>query len=269
MEPMPDTNDTIQDDNDLRDTVGTLLAGLPPAVRDFVTSDKLDEVVLELAGKYQMHADQSGKFHEALVYMLLGVYDPERFVARLTQAGIPGESVQGVIADLNDRVFVPLRATEADAPTTTPAAPAPVAPQPAPVRPTPAPAPAAPQIPEAPVFHDPFAVLTQSAGPQQAIAPEAPAPVPAEPTMRTMAHDVEAMKTGTAPAPVPYAAPSVPPPAPAPAPESFIAPAPVDPLPSVRTFPPAQAPAEKSPDPKELHETLKKYGIDPYRESVD
>ena len=264
---MPPTTDLAEFDDAMRGNLATIVENLPAPVRDFVSSDKPDQIVLELSQKYQMHADQAGKFHQSLLFMLLGVYDPGKFVDRLLSAGLPESAITGILEDLNRLVFTPLRQSEA-----APVAPArpPVVPVPAPLAPpvlaTSSPLPTAPQIP------DPFAALTRPSDTSSApVSPVAP------PTMRTMAHDIEGMKTGVAPASytmsAPPAAPAPVPKAPeqAPLPPSWAAPvAPPSDAPSF-TRVPGSSPASRNapPDLHEVTSTLQKYGIDPYREPME
>lgn len=170
-----------------------------------------------------------------------------------------------------------------------------------PVQPAaPAYAPPTPQ-PVAPIY-------TPLAQPPMASEPYIPpAPPVAMPVARTMAHDVEAMKDGHQPtawappvpaqnppaafsvptsfpqpqAPAAYQAPQVAPSAPVftPMPNPVAAPAPQPPRPAyvpppinaLRTEPvaPKQPAADTLPQRKEITDTLKQYGIDPYHEPLD
>lgn len=231
--------------------------------------------------------------------MLLGMAEPRELPGNLkTEAGLTDEQVAAVIALANREVFGPLQAEmrKASAPpvraqaSSAPAAPivppptlvTPVPPAPAMMVPTPAPVftprPVEPYIPPAP----PVSVPIPGPLPQTPAAPQWTPPAPIEPTMRTMAHDVESMKAGAIPAPTPYHA-SVPPPvAPAvepPAPRMPSTPEPrlvVPPPPSVPPSQVSEAPqlsrtraATPVPDLHEVTSTLQKYGIDPYRETPE
>lgn len=245
---MPPTTDGNELDGTMRESVATLVEGLPAPVRDFVVSDKPGQVVLELSRKYQMHADQADKFHQALLFMLLGVYDPDKFVDKLSEVGLSQETIQGVLTDLNRLVFEPIKQKEvATVPQVVPRPP--VAPVPAPL--------------------------------SDALPIEPAAPIIAPPPMRTMANDIESMSPGGAPqpaapvAPTPLPAPEAPKPTVAPLPPQWSAPvaAPKDVPAFDKTFarPLASAgrPESTTPDLNEVHNTLKKYGIDPYREAPE
>lgn len=284
MPPEPQ-NIGAEDDLEFEQNVSTLLASLPAPVRSYVTGKGPDAVVLELTRKYQLHADQAGELHKALLMMLLGVYSPSRFVGTLEDAGFSEETTEGIVADLNERVFAPLRKAEREAekkPPTPAKAAVPPAPRP-PLASVPAPLGAATMPAPEPPRPAPIAAVPPAAAPSPAPAIQpattpTPAPRPSapppEPVMRTMAHDVESMNGQGAsqapayPPPVPVPAPT-PTDAPAPAPERAAVPsawsAPVS-APRSETPPPHPTRAIGAPDPQEVASTLKKYGVDPYRE---
>ncbi len=257
---MPPEPSTTLDDASFENDVKVLLDNLPAPVRAFVVGKGPDKTVLSLTRKYQLHTDQAGELHKALLMMLLGVYSPSRFATTLEDKDFSEETVEGIIADLNEQVFAPLRKEEREetAPNSSAAKKEPLAPVPAPLNPIPqAPTPTAPVVP----VPTPKPVPPPSPAVSAPLAPP-PTPSPSyEPTMRTMAHDIEGMKDGHAPAPVPHQIPGLAHPAVAPA-------VPMPPTPVPITVPPV-APSSAHPDPTEVRTTLQKYGIDPYRESVD
>ncbi len=291
---MPPEMNTGADGAGMEESVRTLLADLPAPVRAFVTSDRVDEIVTILGKKYQLHADQSGRFHQAFVFMLLGVYTPARFASALEDNNFPEETVEGILADLNERVFAPLRKaereTQKEAPSEAPiSARAPLVPVPAPIEMPRSIVPQQATVPQVPATSAPLPTIT---APLRSQTPISPTPTPAqpsmtaymEPTMRTMAHDVEAMKDGQIPAALPYtlhAPSSIPTPASTQEPKLAIpaAPAP-SPAPVVQATAPVTAPRAETPPPhpmrtfgtpdlEEVKSTLQKYGVDPYRETPE
>lgn len=94
------------------EAVEALVSELPKAVQDFITGPKKDAVALELAQKYGLHADQAGEFQHSYLLMLLGVLSPEEFASRLRKEGVPESSIQGLAADINQKVFIPIREQE-------------------------------------------------------------------------------------------------------------------------------------------------------------
>ena len=164
---------TTSQEVDINEAVATLLRELPKPVQDFVTGPERARVALSLSQKYKLHADQAGEFEHAFMFMLLGVSSPEEFVNSLTRAGILPETVRGLITDVNEQVFVPLRKAEqgsVPASTVPVSAPAPLAP----VQPVPAPTLAPAPIP-VPV---PVPVAPRTAPVSVSSAPTQPAPAP-------------------------------------------------------------------------------------------
>lgn len=113
------------------DAVKFVMEGLPKPVRDFITSDERVKISQELSSKYHLHADQAGEFERAYLHMLLGVATPEDFVSALRKADLDQETINGLAADVNTKVFIPLREKERQA-TQTPPLPAKPAPLPPP-----------------------------------------------------------------------------------------------------------------------------------------
>lgn len=198
----------------LENAVSTLVKDLPKPVQDFVTGPERAAISLQLTQKYQLHADQAGAFERAFIFMLLGVSTPEKFAQDLEGEGIPRDTINALATDLNQLVFMKLRAEE-EASITSPA------PQTVP----------APTIAPAPIMATPIAPITVPS----------PTPLPSAPQKI-----INRIPTPTAPQPI--AIPSVP-----------------------TVTPPMQAPApQRSAPPSEnkeaLHDLLKSYGVDPYRE---
>ncbi len=249
-------------------------AQAPGYIQDFVRSGKYDGFLEKVRTTENLHIDVLDTVSDEVLMMLLGMSEPQELTDNLKkEAGLTDAQADSVIAIANREIFAPLQeelresqssAGEASAPET------PVIPvSPVPAALSPAPAPAAPPPVLAPV---PSPLAEQTPAP-------VPAPVPAEPMVRTMAHDVEAMKTGTAAAPAPYQMPAAPVLA-APAleapqqpslPSRWAAPvtAPSD-TPSFSKVP-GSSPASRNaaPDIQEVTSTLQKYGIDPYREPTE
>ncbi len=260
-------------------------AHAPAAVRQAIEDGISAKVVLAIGKKRGLQAERIGAFSETVRNMLIGLLSPAELPGALASI-MPPDSVATVVDELNRSLVVPLQeyvknpekemepgvfltALETSSDTKT------LVPPPSLVSPAPTPAPArpVPQVPVAIAASQPPApvpapaVSVASPVPGQATAS---APVAWQPELRTMAHDIEAMKNGdhSEPAPPRPAAPSVAPaPAPVPPPSqpdpwaAPVTPPPVNSVPSMTRTP--------NPDPEELTQGLKKYGIDPYREPVE
>ncbi len=245
------------------------LNAAPQAIRDVLEDGTLDTSVAKSCQEQGLHVDQIGAVALHSQNILIGLLKPSEFIFELESSGIPKPVANAILQDLNEQVFKPLNEKiraekesgeetpeEPVEPTRTPEKPAPpppprieiavqepppvpvIAPQvQAPVATPPAPTPTPP----------PVAPMPPAPTPPPTPAPEPPAP-PATPQMRTMAHDVEALKDGKMPEPQ----------------------RPAPPTPQT----PAQAPvtheaAQDMPSHQEVTESLKQYGVDPYREPVE
>jgi len=94
------------------EAVEFMYAQLPSQIQDFLISPERSALVSELSQKHGLHVDQAGQFERAFLFMLLGVNTPEEFVSSLTAAGLSSGTVNALAADVNARVFVPLRDAE-------------------------------------------------------------------------------------------------------------------------------------------------------------
>lgn len=260
-------------DQTTKDQILAAFEQAPPYVKELVNSGKYTEFMnkVRILGNY--HADVLGNISDEILMMLLGMSEPVELMDNLQkEAGITQEEA-GMIVDLaNDEIFGPLRESLKKGSESAPVQ----APRPALVE-TPAvatgyyPDPTRPNAPApAPLPVPPPAPIPVPVPP----APVAQAPIPpvAPPPMRTMVQDIEQMGQGGAtPPPVVAQMPPVSPSAiptpvrPAPEPPPPYIPPPVPPPP-----PPQPTPnPEDAPNRAEIEATLKRYGIDPYREPVE
>lgn len=263
---------------------GTAFNAAPRPVRSYVVDGKLNEAVLNIAKRRNLHVDATGILQENTENMLLGVTAPAQVLGELILAGVDAETGKGILDDLNKDIFMPVREkvrhfTETGEDLISPKDPEEEAPE-VPT-PTPLPEPEKPipptVVPEVTV--PPIQIPAPVAPPPVVVAPPAPPPMPVtppappiqapitvdeHPSMRTMATDMQAVKEHRTPEPIfsqpvppisytPPAAPPVriaPPPAPPPAPAA---------MPQKSVTPPPNLPGAPV-----VHE----YSVDPYRESV-
>ncbi len=212
---------------------------VPYPIRECIASEELGTIVLSVGKTHNLHVDTIGALERETTNMLLGLINPEQFVAELKSAGIPQESIPNIVAELNTKIFVPLRErmrnpSPEDAEETGTEETA--------VPPTPA-APAIAAIARMPATHAPVPTAT--------VTPSVVTPI-AQPTQR----------------PTPIITPAAP----------ITSPPPLPPQSSVSQFSPSSMPMQTTPLPKpriqpqqtqnrdDLHAVLKEYGIDPYRE---
>lgn len=95
------------------ESVKQVMKSLPPAIRNYIHDEKYTAVAQSLMTKYGLRVDQGGVLEREILLLLMGVENPAEFTealaeeARLTQAVITG-----IVQDVNDRIFVPLRREE-------------------------------------------------------------------------------------------------------------------------------------------------------------
>ncbi len=219
----------------------------PPHIQAFIESGKMAPFVLRLQQNMSLHVDIADEVSNALLLTLLGVTEPAELPETLKNMGLSEEQIIQVIKEANREIFIPVReetkqnviGRESH-----------LAAQPKPVPPPPA-----YQAPvQAAVSPTPYSVPV----------------VPESPAMRTMVSDVEHLKEAKSQASEPYTIPSppkpVPPPVQQPQAPRPIAPPPPPIAPRAPIVPPTP---QQTPNETELAHTLKKYGIDPYREPVE
>lgn len=232
-------------------------AQAPEYVRSYISSGKYDAFTEKIKTVGSFTEDVQSIISNEVLMMLLGMSEPQELATNLVQeAGITAEEADAVVVLANTEIFTPIQ-NEAQK------APASIAPRPQ--------ASSAPQAPIVPVPSIATPPPVQPYVPPVPIPAPQPQALPIVPEMRTMAHDVEAMKNG-----VPQAKPIPAQSTPAPVPQT--APIPVQPTPPVvppevgmgaRPVTAPTTPRVRTPDSAELTSTLKKYGIDPYREAPE
>ena len=251
---MAPENDREQQDLDVE--IATVFKDLPKPVQGFLLSEDRGRVARELSQKYSLHVDQAGEFERAFILMLLGVEKPEEFVSSLSAAGLTQDVINGLAADVNERVFIPLREAERAAASR---------PIPAPKKPEPIPPPA--------LDYQPRATLPGSSVPTP--MPPTPAP-PTEPVSVQPAqqHTMHVAPEGHPAGWHPAAAVHIFVPSHQPAPVAYSPAAPTPPTQTesaVPVFLPHQPPTPQPAPPTQPAQSVlpeKNYVADPYREPV-
>lgn len=249
--------------------IGDIFSKASVEIQEALESQELLDMLHTFETKYLLHTTTVDKTAELIRNLMLGITSPKELNEELILIGVSPETAEKVLGDINTVMFMPLR--DKVKPPVIPSqnpAPAPIPPQPIPavpkpLMPAPSLVPPPPSISSMPPIAPPAAVLPTEIPVSEATAEAW------KPEVRTMAHDVEAIKTGNAPVSQPPAQPVPPPPAPAPVKEAPlpdpwsapVTPPPVNSIPAVTRTP--------VPNPEELKQGLKQYGIDPYREQID
>jgi hypothetical protein len=234
----------------------------PTLIKEAVDSDLVIDFGVSLPTKYGLHLDVTQTIVTLIRNLLIGLLNPKEFYDEIQALRIDQGTAQRLVTDLNEQVFLPIRekmqevseeeASEAREPQGVVPAPAPVS--------VPATAPTAPISknlihPDAPVSVPATApaVVTPTVAAPLPTPPTAPyyiAPAPVQPVAEAVHLELP-----------PTAVPAIVAPTPTPVvPPTLSAPRPLPPQPS------ASASASASGNKDALHDVLKKYGIDPYRE---
>ncbi len=86
------------------------MADVPPQIRDFFASGKVDTIATNLAQKYRLHVDQAAIVEREIILLLLGLETPQEFTQALTEeARLSQQVISGIMQDVNTQIFVPLR----------------------------------------------------------------------------------------------------------------------------------------------------------------
>ncbi len=129
------------DDTITKEQVLNAYNNAPDFVRAAFNDEVTTQVVVGLKAKFQLHIDMAGILAKEVGYLLLGVIDPDTFAKRLKTSGFSEQMVTEIMAELNQKVFVPLRTKMRREGVETGQTPAPVAkvPQQRPMAPPPTP----------------------------------------------------------------------------------------------------------------------------------
>lgn len=242
----------------LEEALAAVVQDLPRPLREFVLSERRNQIARDLTAKYHLHIDQAAEFENAYLQMLLGVSRPDEFAATLSKAGLGSDVINGLAADLNELVFIPLRNAELRPET-------PVQPVPAQRKPEPLPPPA--------LDYQPAQTLPGSPVPVPAPAPVStlPAAVPVAAPVQHIVHTSHGQQAGWHPA---AAVHIFVPTHGTPAQQAPAVPATEVPAETVQQPIVQQAPAEtpiRRPDPQPAQSPSpiqREYANDPYREPI-
>ncbi len=106
-----DTSQEPTFDQDL----STVVSQLPTPIRSFFINGKVEVVVKDLMQKYRLHVDQGAIMEREIILLLLGLKDPTEFTKSLSEeAQIDQQTINGVVQDINDQIFIPIQAEMKD-----------------------------------------------------------------------------------------------------------------------------------------------------------
>lgn len=87
-----------------------LMKEVPPQIKEVFVSGKVEAVAKQLMSKNQLHVDQAAVVEREIVLLLLGLKSPEEFNQTLMrEANLSQQVVSGIVQDINNQIFAPLR----------------------------------------------------------------------------------------------------------------------------------------------------------------
>lgn len=97
-------------DPTLESDIKELMKEVPPPIRAFFASGKVETVAKSLMLKYQLHIDQGAILEREMILLLLGLKNPTEFVQTLLEEGkLDNQTINDIVQDVNAQIFVPLR----------------------------------------------------------------------------------------------------------------------------------------------------------------
>ncbi|HRH55386.1 MAG TPA: hypothetical protein PK609_00795 [Candidatus Paceibacterota bacterium] len=152
----------------------------PEPIQDAYGSEATEKVIDDVRTKYRLHVDVAANLDREVGYLMLGLVSPAEFFGSLMLSGTDEQTARGILQEINDRIFIPLKRQVMTAPKSAPPIASYVASTPPPQAPRPAPvsAPALEYEPKTPMLPGSFEPVPAPVAP----APEPPrveAPIPA------------------------------------------------------------------------------------------
>jgi len=103
-------NDNVKINTETANELKARFELLPKELQDTITSSDYQMKLFELAKKYKLTYDKLGQLEVETTMVLLGMTPTEEYEEDLNeQLGINGEILSGLIKDINDQVFFPIR----------------------------------------------------------------------------------------------------------------------------------------------------------------
>lgn len=91
---------------------GRWMDAAPQIVQDAVTSPVTRQVLGGLSKRYSLHIDVGGLLEKLTSYTLLGYIGPGEFFKELRAAGVLEKDAREIMAEINQKIFMPLRTEE-------------------------------------------------------------------------------------------------------------------------------------------------------------
>ncbi len=82
----------------------------PAPIRQTFSSDDTTRIIIDLQSRHKLHVDSTGVLGKQVGYLLLGLITPMEFLGGLVEAGVSAEAAKDIVSEVNERIFIPLRA---------------------------------------------------------------------------------------------------------------------------------------------------------------
>ncbi|MDO8567070.1 MAG: hypothetical protein Q7R58_02885 [bacterium] len=76
---------------------------------EIATGYETADIIRAFKSKYNLHIDTLGMIAELTRNMLLGLVNPQEFLQELITSGVPDKDARGIMTEINQKIFVPLR----------------------------------------------------------------------------------------------------------------------------------------------------------------
>lgn len=106
----------------LEESIKQVMQTLPPIIRDYLSQGKYTPVAKDMMAKYGLRIDQGGVLEREIMLLLMGIEDPAEFSKTLAEeARLDQKTVNDIMQDINEQIFIPLREEMRKRPVTVPA----------------------------------------------------------------------------------------------------------------------------------------------------
>jgi restriction endonuclease len=93
-----------------QEQIDAMFAELPSDVKDAMSSVDTVHVMADIQKKYNLHIDQAGELSTDAALLMVGAIKPQEFIGQIeSQAHIPRETAKQIAAEVNEKIFRPVR----------------------------------------------------------------------------------------------------------------------------------------------------------------
>ncbi|MHB1163306.1 MAG: hypothetical protein ACYCZZ_02155 [Minisyncoccota bacterium] len=102
-----------QQEPTFEESLKEVMQSLPPVIRTYLSQGMYTVVAKSLMAKYGLRIDQGAVLEREIMLLLMGVETPAEFMQALAEeAKLSEQVIGGIVQEVNERIFLPLRAEE-------------------------------------------------------------------------------------------------------------------------------------------------------------